>query len=147
IAGRDGLAPRRREARDDRAWERLVLGRLEDVCAEVVLVAERIDRLVVEALELVRRLVQRLVVFLPAFVVVLERLVEARAERAFRRADRLLLRRAEAERERRRAVARDEDTRVLDDVAVRRVRVRRGDRVVGAADETARSVGKRTVER
>ena len=69
VAGRDRLAPRRREARDDRAGERLVLGRLDHVRAQVVLVAERVGGLAVEALELVGRLVQRVVVLLPALLV------------------------------------------------------------------------------
>ena len=40
VAGRDRLSPRRGEARHDRAGEGLVLGGLEHVCAQVVLVLE-----------------------------------------------------------------------------------------------------------
>ena len=150
IAGRDRLAPWRREARDDRAGEGLVLGRLDHVRAQVVLVGERVDGLPVEPLELLRRLVQRVVVVLPALLVLLERLVELRAERALGRAHGLALRRAEAERERRGAVAPDEDARVLDDVAVR-ASVGRALEVdcesSSRADEPARAVRERPVER
>ena len=45
VAGRDRLTPRRGEAGHDRAGEGLVLGGLEDVRAQVVLVLELVDRL------------------------------------------------------------------------------------------------------
>ena len=131
---------------DDRAGERLVLGRLEHVRAEVVLVGQLVDRRLAEPRQLLRRLVQRVVVFLPALVVVLERLVELRGERALGCADGFGLGGAEAERERRGASAADHDARVLDDVPVGDVRVRAADRVVGRADEAARTVRELAVQ-
>ena len=49
VAGRDRLTPRRGEARHDRAGEGLVLGGLEDVRAQVVLVGELVDGLLLQA--------------------------------------------------------------------------------------------------
>ena len=101
------------------------------------------------------RLVQRVVVVLPVLLVVGERLVEARAERALRRRDRLGLGGAEAEREHRLAVAVEDDPRRLLDVALRRVGGRRqrvggvelDEAVARVADEAARGLRERAVER
>ena len=88
-AGLDGLPPRRREARDDRAGELVVLGRLDDVRAEVVRggAAER------GALEAG-------VVGDPLEQVAPERERVRRLERAVRGGQRLLARALEAERQR-----------------------------------------------
>src|SRR5262249_45098793 len=99
IAGRDRLPPRRREARDDRAGERLVLRRLDRVGAQVVLVLELLALRRRERLQFLRaRRVERLVVVRPALGVVLQRLVELRSKRPLRGTDRRRLSRTEAER-------------------------------------------------
>ena len=59
IAGRHRLTPRRGETGDDRAREGLVLGRLDDVRAQVVLAPELGDAAVGEAGQLRRRRLER----------------------------------------------------------------------------------------
>ena len=130
VAGRDRLAPWRGEAGDDGTGERLVLGRLDHVGAEVVVVLELLALRAPEAAQLLRsRFVQGVVVVLPAVLVVGERVVEAGVERALGRADRLRLRRAEAQCEHRLAVFVQSQARRLHDVAVRGVRRRIGERM------------------
>ena len=156
VAGRDRLTPRRGEAGDDRARERLVLRRLDHVGAQVVRVLEPLPILALDPAQLLRaRLEQRLVVVLPLLLVLRECLAEAGAERSLRSADRLFLGRAEAERENGLA-ALEEDARGLDDVAAEGVVVGVGQRVRGVeldepvargADEAARRLAERAVQR
>ena len=161
VAGRDGLAPRRGEAGDDRAGERLVLGRLDDIGAQVVL---GLEPLLVGAREarqpLGARLRQRAVVLAPAVDVGRLRPGEAGGQRALGRVDGLVLGGAEAERENGLAaaarVALELDPRRLDDVAADRLVVRRRQRVgrveldepvARRAHEAARGLRERAVER
>ena len=81
VACRDRLTPRRREAGDDRAGERLVLRRLDHVGAQVVRVLELLSVLGFDPGQAFHaRLEQRVVVLLPTLLVVLERRGEAEAE-------------------------------------------------------------------
>ena len=157
VAGRDRLPPGRGETRHDRAGEGLVLGGLEHVRAHVVLVREPLPLGGRETAEpLGSRLVQRLVVALPALLVRVERLVERPGERGRRRRDRRGLGGAEAEREHRPAVLPDRHARRLDDVSAQRFGIgpRQAMRciqlhepVARRADEAARGLGQGAVER
>ena len=146
IAGGDGLAPRRRETRDDRAREGLVLRRLDHVRADVI----GLGRLIV------RRRHERAVVIGPPAEVAALQLVEPRPERSLGRADGLSLRGAEAERKRHRPIAAKVDLRRLHDVAAGGVRgqgrqrvcgVELHETVAGRAGETALRLRERPVQR
>ena len=157
VAGRDRLTPRRGEAGDDRAGERLVLRRLDHVGAQVIRVLELLPvRGFDPGQALHSRLEQRVVVLLPTLLVVLERRGEAEAERPFGGADRLFLGRAEAEREYGLSAVVQDDTSGLDDVAAESVGVGVCQRVGGveldepvarSAHEAARRLAERAVQR
>ncbi len=156
VSGRDGLTPRGGEAGDDRAGERLVLGRLDHVGAEVVLVLEALLVGALDARQLLRpRRRQQLVVVLPALHIGRARLGEAGRERGLRRAHGLGRRGAEAEREDGLSVHQLHACR-LDDVAAECVggSAREGvvgieldEPVAGASDEAAGGLGEHPVER
>ena len=157
VTRRDRLAPRRGEAGDDRAGERLVLRGLDHVRGGVVLVDEPLRSRSEQALELLGRIVEVRVVLRPAGRVGLARLVEPAVDRALGRLDGLALGGPEAEGERECRLRRmaEPDGGRLDDVARAGGRVGLGQRVgrveldeavARAADEPTLDGAERPVE-